>query len=353
VRRVVAWADAKEHEVEREQQRARRGAGARVRRGLVPGLALSLVAVITVIVPTATARADGAAPPRSATVPVLVVHGYLFNTCPGTNPNTTFADLTKQLSATKYGGKVDPIDYYACDSKGSDIQHSGDANAYFPGGAYGSSLGGAVKGGNTDNTDLRHIAYQLAWYIYGTYSSKGRAVSVVAHSMGGLIVRWMLYRIQAHDSAFPPSLYVQDVVTISTPHDGTDDGSKNAVWCPSSTQCKQMLPGSPFLTELHQYGMAPQGTSGTDWTALGDAPCDPISKTPAGTTLDVGAAHKVSYYAAKGKAPVCYSHTSYLTDTGDKVDMPVRTTEPGGAPVTGLGPHSLRRVVAALTSAGA
>jgi pimeloyl-ACP methyl ester carboxylesterase len=253
----------------------------------------------------------------------------------------------------RYAGPAVPIDYYACDSKGTDIQTSGDPDGYDAGGGYALGTGGSEKGGNTDNTDIRHIAYQLAWYVYDTYSSKGQPVSIVAHSMGGLITRWMLYRIQAHDAAFPPYLFVQDVVTISTPHDGTADSTNNAGWCPTSTQCKEMLPGNAFLTELHQRGMAPQGTGGTDWTALGDSPCDSISTNPAGTTLDVGPAHKVGYYAPKGQAPTCYSHTSYLTDSSAAVDMPVRTREPSGATATGLGPHSLARVVEALTSASA
>ena len=320
------------------------------------GAVRSVAVVVALAVALGAVSARGVAaepspPARTNTAPVLLLHGYLLNSCPGTNANSTFASLITKLKAKGYTGRPVPIDYYACDSKGTNIQGYGDPNAYYPGGYYTASTGGSYKGGNTNNTDLRHIAYQLAWYVYSAHSSKGQSVSIVGYSMGGLIARWMLYGVQSRDPAFPPYLYVQDMVTISTPHRGTDDGFKNVGWCPPSTQCKQMFPGSPFLTELAASGLHPQATGGTDWTVLGDSPCDAIGKNPAGTTMDAGSVHKVSYYAPRASTPNCYNHTSYLTDTSDQVDMPVRTSEPWNPTwVTGKGQHSLARVISALTS---
>lgn len=297
------------------------------------------MSVVTAGLAAIVGPASAVAPPRVEGAPVVFIHGFLLNTCPGTNPNSTFAGAVTALKARNYRGPNDMINYYACDSKGSNIQQSGDPKAYFPGGDY------AGGGGNTDNTDLRHIAYQLAWYLYDTYSSRGRTVEVVAHSMGGLIIRWALYQVQARNSLFPPVLYVQDVVTISTPHNGTKDDYNNVSWCPSSLQCKQMLPGSPFLTELRASGMNPQGTGGTDWTVMGGSPCDIMTATQA---TDVGDVHKVIYFS---RTPVCYKHTSYLTDTSAAVDLPVQVRHPGDAALrTETGSHSLQWMVDALTS---
>lgn len=256
------------------------------------------------------------------------------------------------MQAKGYTGPMQTIDYYACDSQGANIQSSGDPNAYYPSGA-NSGLFGGLKGGNTDSTDIRHISYQLAWYIYNNYSSKGQTVELVAHSMGGLITSWMLYQEQAQNPLFPPYLYVQDSVTISTPYAGVNDGYNNATWCPNNyEQCAEMLPGSDFITELQASGLAAQATGGTDWTAIGGAACDTVDD-PKGTTLANGDVHKIWYYAAKTDEPVCYSHTSYLTDESTALDMPVQYRNPGdsGWTTSATGPHSLAAMADAVMSA--
>lgn len=287
---------------------------------------------------------------RVANAPTLFVHGFLYNLCPQTNASQTFADAAATLKANGDTGPMDFIDYYACDSGGSNIQTHGNANAYFPSGA-NNGLGGGMIGGNTNETDIRHISYQLAWYIYDTYSSKGKTVEIVSHSMGGLITEWMLYQVQAKNPVFPPYVYVQDSVTISTPYAGVNDGYNNASWCFSGIQCQQMLPGSSFLAELQAKGLNAQATTaGTDNTAIGGSPCDSVNN-PAGTTVASGNTHKISYYANTPAAPTCYDHVSYLNDKSAAVDMPIRYRNPGDtSDRTGLGPHSLTAVAQAVLS---
>jgi hypothetical protein len=316
------------HEVAGWHERARRAA------------LRALVALAVLVMGLGTGHPATAAPPpgRVANAPVVFVHGFLLNLCPQTDTASVFASAVTTLRARGYTGPTEAVAYYACDHGGPSIQKSGDPNAYFPSGAYSD-------GGNTDNTDIRHISYQLAWYLYDTYSSKGKTVELVAHSMGGLITRWMLYQVQAGNPLFPPYLYVQDSITISTPHNGIQDGTNNLTWCAGTLQCTQMTVGSTFLTELRSYGMNPQGTGGTQWTAMGSRSCDIMT---AEQSTDMGDAHKVVYTGSS--APGCYNHTSYLTDTSTATDQPVQFWNPGDtAPTTATtGAHSLAWVANAL-----
>jgi hypothetical protein len=306
--------------------------------------ALSVAAVIglltgVVAAVSATTVASAGPPRRVANPPVVFVHGFLLNLCPQEDVTAPFAGAAAELKAKGYKGTIESVAYYACDSNGPSIQSSGDPNAYFPSGAY---LG---TGGNTDQTDIRHISYELAWYLYNKYSSHGQTVDIVAHSMGGLIVRWALYQIQAHDPVFPPVLYVQDVVTLSTPHNGIQDGYNNLSWCAGTLQCTQMTVGSSFLAELRSSGMDPQATGGTVWTAEGSSSCDIMT---AAQSTDMGDVHKIIF---EGTAqPYCYDHTGYLTDTSDAADMPAQFTNPGDPAftTTSTGAHSLAWMANAL-----
>lgn len=67
---------------------------------------------------------------------------------------------------------------------------------------------------------------------------EGRRIIVIAHSMGGLVVRAAL-------RAIGPSV-VSRIITLGTPHHGT------AIACHiSSTPTRQMCPGSPWLQRLN------------------------------------------------------------------------------------------------------
>lgn len=298
---------------------------------------ISLLTPIIAVVGTPLFALSAQAATHSNSAPVLFVHGYINNPlCTGGDVSGTFAGAISKLQSRGYAGPTETVAYYACDTNGANIQSSGNPNAYFPSGAWHGGWGTA--GGNTNATDIRHISYQLAWYIYDTYSSRGQTVSIVSHSMGGLITRWALYQIQAQNPLFPPYLYVQDSVTISTPHLGTNDGWNNLTWCPGSVQCQQMLPNSTFLNELNANGKNPQATGGTEWTAMGSAKCDIMT---AAQSTDMGDVHKVIYNGAS--SPKCYNHTNYLTDVSDALDMPVQYRNPGDVSLStsNTGAHSL------------
>jgi pimeloyl-ACP methyl ester carboxylesterase len=153
--------------------------------------------------------------------------------------------------------------------------------------------------------------------IYTQYSSKGVTVDLVGHSMGGLIIRSALRYTQQADASFPPYLYVEDVVTFGTPH----SGSGYASWCPWAYECNQMETGSSYLTDLAAGAPNPQGSGGTDWTAVGSYSDGVVSQTSA-TAMD--ATHKVRYLSSMG-----IGHSDYMNDTSDVRDADVEYYDRG------------------------
>ena len=151
-----------------------------------------------------------------------------------------------------------------------------------------------ANGHHTADTDIRHLAYHLAWMIYDRYGQYGTPVNIVAHSMGGLIVRYAIARVQAHDPAFPPltqwvwvSLYEQqqvntfmvlNVVDFATPHDGGGQSLPRRVeFVQLKYECRQWTPdnsvglgaGTKFIKWLNSHAQNPQAASGTDWSLVG------------------------------------------------------------------------------------
>ena len=114
---------------------------------------------------------------------------------------------------------------------------------------------------HSNNTSIRHLAWHLANYIATNFTAKGLAVDVVAHSMGGLMIRYALTK-QGVDSF--PRLMVEDVVTLGSPHNGAAFGK----WT-GTTQGAEMEPDSSLIAWLNTWGMSPKGTGGTDWTVIG------------------------------------------------------------------------------------
>jgi pimeloyl-ACP methyl ester carboxylesterase len=175
--------------------------------------------------------------------------------------------------------------------------------------------------------------------VYDTYSAKGQPVDLVGHSMGGLIIRWAMSRVAVHDSAFPPSLKVSQVVTMSTPYDGAIASVGSLAACTNSLECDQFAANSSFLKSL-AAGPSP---SGTDWSALGGGPCDLMT---AASATAVASAHRLSWIVP------CYTHSQILFDDSQALDATATFSNPGDATPTSTqsAPHSLAAVLRALQS---
>lgn len=246
-------------------------------RALARLLGLTAIVVTLLLSSTPTSSAAPAPDAPAPNVPILFVHGYEPSPNPGGDV-TAFPRLLSEM-ATDSSRTVVPISYYVRDVNGPSVQSSGTAKAGFS--------SGKQKGGNTTHTDIRHLSYQLAWWIYDNYSSKGQPVDVIGHSMGGLIIRWMVYGLQA-DRSWPPVLLIEDAVTVSTPHLGLSPLKTTGLACVGSLQCDQMRSSSSFIKELRAKGRGPRATGGTDWTAIAAQTGDLES---AAVLTDMGADH--------------------------------------------------------------
>jgi pimeloyl-ACP methyl ester carboxylesterase len=125
----------------------------------------------------------------------------------------------------------------------------------------------------TNERPIQDIAKDLANHIHDAYTGKGEPVDVVAHSMGGLITRVALLGSAQGWAGFPPKLDVNNVVTLSTPHQGVANPSAN-----DDEQWSQMAPGSGFLERLHAdgSGLGDDWAEGTDWSLVGSHEDDTV-----------------------------------------------------------------------------
>jgi triacylglycerol esterase/lipase EstA (alpha/beta hydrolase family) len=262
--------------------------------------------------------------PADTNRPVLFVHGYEAWGCPASNGGETFAPMIDFLRQRGWRQDMVTVGYYSCD-----VDMSDNVAAY-----------GGRQAVLDRDTDLRDLAHRLAWMIWSRYSSKGVGVDIVAHSMGGLIVRWMLYRAQAHERDYPPALLVRSVVTIATPH----AGAPFAAFC-ATEQCQEMAPGSAFLAELSRNAQAPNGSGGTVWNLVAST-SDHI--VPADSAVAMAAPHLI-VYGLPG-----YGHNDYLFDGATSADAHVTYLDPGGSgwQSSAAGQHALAWTARALEMAG-
>jgi pimeloyl-ACP methyl ester carboxylesterase len=270
---------------------------------------------------TLSAKPGPTLPAVLPTTPVLFVHGYNAATCPG-------ADVTKaqwgvaylELANAGWRGPLLPLSYYACDHDGFDITGYGPAT---PAGVAPVISAGTPRVRYDQDTSIDQLAQDLGWYVYKTFGHAGTPVDLVGISMGGLIIRDLLYRVANKDPRFPPTIAVTQVVTFSTPYlgYGTQGGSR---FCPVVTlECQQFAVGSPLLSQLNAAASPPQGDGGTTWSAAGSsAGCDVV---PASSTLALDDALRVDYVKP------CYTHTAYLYDGNTNADASVRITRPDGS----------------------
>jgi hypothetical protein len=199
----------------------------RLWRALTAGAVVALGAVAAAGSPVRAAAPD---------TPVYLVHGF----------RTRGTDCAREwgptVGAIRAGGGTGPLLTVAL--------YRNDANCSV-----------SISQGNAD-VRLRELGRLLAWEVYRRDGAAGRTVDLVAHSMGGLVIRAALTGVARHEPDFPPLLRVRAAITLATPHAGTNWAQIcRLVW----NQCRDMVPRSPLLRWLSDN---PQGTDGTNWTVL-------------------------------------------------------------------------------------
>jgi pimeloyl-ACP methyl ester carboxylesterase len=191
----------------------------------------------------------GLAPTAAAETQLLLVHGY------GSSSKGKDCNGSTWRNALTYyqdaGGRerssMSTVGYYEGDEPADCDVIVGDGQA-------------------TNERPIQDIARDLATYIDDAYTSKGKPVDIIAHSMGGLITRVALLGSAQGWNGFPSKLEVSNVVTLSTPHQGVADPSAH-----DDEQWRQMAPGSSLLERLHAEGsgLGDDWAKGTDWSLVG------------------------------------------------------------------------------------
>lgn len=172
--------------------------------------------------------------------------------------------------------------------------YGGDTNCTVDSSTYGSHNGDGSSEeihSHSRDTSIGHLSYHLAWTIYVKFTMNGISVNAIGYSMGGLIIRDAITKVQHGFGSYPSRIVVHNVVTWGTPHGGVG----MAAWCQRaypSVQCQQMKPDSIFLDFLEKWGWNPQAYGGTNWTAVGSH--DDMLVDEARATY-MGACHMVHY----------------------------------------------------------
>lgn len=176
----------------------------------------------------------------------------------------------------------------------------------------------------TVNTDLRTVGKELAAYIEKNWGSKGLAVDIVAHSMGGIVTREAIIQSNTQER----DVSVEDVVTMGTPN----QGAPFAGLC-SSRQCEQIRPtdgGSDRNWYLWARNLLSQkGTrlhetpGGTDWSTIGSE--GDLVVSPYSSTSGIYVQNKYRYLGNDG-----IGHSDYYTELDPPLPME-RSNDYGGS----------------------
>lgn len=322
---------------------------------------------------------------RSGNDTILLLHGYGGNSqrvdCFGDGNNDGFLQAYSYLNQPhdvdghkRSWGRVEDIrgiGYYkkdqGCDTNanlatdtGNDgKKYSDHCSSYMPDGMKPEDVG-------TENESIYHISCELAWYIYEEFGVHNWNVEIVAHSMGGLIIRNTIYQVwknKAPKGVMPPTLGgISDVVTLATPHEGIDVIQGLFAENSGSRQIQEMKRGSAFMNEMQNAAQNPQAARGTDWSMIGTGSYFRSGSTNLGCDIAVyghestwmAGGRKTLYAGTSGGQGVqCYTHESILKDKNDNNDAYFQYSD-GCNNVdsctwnTGYGPHSLHHMWNAL-----
>jgi Putative serine esterase (DUF676) len=161
----------------------------------------------------------------------------------------------------------------------------------------------------SSDKSIRHLGYRLAWFIYNNYSKNGKSVSIVGHSMGGLVARYAVGQVSGNNPDFPPFLYVRGLAMLGSPNGGSIWAGACLLASPVK-QCSEMAVGSTLLSDLNNR---------IDFGNSGVASRVSLNKGEGTTGAYDGVAYdyndlvatQVRYYS-----PI-YGHGDYQNDTSD------------------------------------
>jgi pimeloyl-ACP methyl ester carboxylesterase len=199
--------------------------------------------------------------------------------------------------------------------------------AYFNNCAYGS------------DASIEQLAGQLNNYIAALKYTDGAPVDqvdLVAHSMGGLIVRAYLSGKQSSPGAFSPpeSPKIRKAIFLATPHFGSyqADNPFAEILFTAGSQLNEMKPGSQFLWDLATWNQSGDDLRGVDALAVaGDAGAIDSSTNASDGVVSLTSASLLFAEPDARTRIVPYCHIQ--TNSGS----PVETTEASYLDCTGPG----------------
>lgn len=197
--------------------------------------------------------------PLDHETPIVFVHGYNFRS---TSDASKWNTPKMAFQQRGWVGPLHAWGFYACDygfdrhmsDYGSHASHFQDFHGNLNGEMDSYCQG--HSDGHTVETNIHHLAHHLAWGLNDEYDG---CVNIVAHSMGGLIVRYMASQLGSAD--FPESLCIGHVVTLGTPHAGTEG------WGIPDRQVELMYPQSGLIQWLGEHANPPVGEA--YWLLIG------------------------------------------------------------------------------------
>ena len=207
-----------------------------------------------------------------------------------------------------------------------------------------SNCGGVTHTYTYTAAPIEYLSCLMAWYLY----AQPQPVDIVAHSMGGLVVRGAMYYSIHHPPAadgyiFPSgALPVSRVVTVATPQGGLqgvvaefynlamrqnnqpDAEIQDMTVCPNyaanctiSTVLDSVVGGplqaktSSFMSAMHNAGK-PVGSVDTYWALMGSSPiCNPLDLRTLGSCL-----------ARKDYTDDPYTSTDFVVQADSQMAMP-------------------------------
>lgn len=245
---------------------------------------------------------------------VLLLHGFdPWNS--GHDCATIWTTQRNALRAFGHTGRIYTVGYY---NANSNCDRNVSSTVYTRNYAGDWRLvQGTANGRNgilDHNTPIEHAAYRVAWAIAKENADNGSAsVRVVAHSLGGLVVRYAVQQASKGHADFPTlsQMNLTRVWTLGTPHTGTGYAS----WA-TPVQGKQMKPGSAFLTGLNgdqRVGVARWYAFTSLYTYTGDGVVDNTSACWARVTWCGRHYKSIGGYGIAPRG--AYGHGDYMKDT--------------------------------------
>lgn len=350
-----------------------------VPRRLLPflGAALLLVTVLLGTGRPAAASSPARLSPLTQAdtdIPLLLLHGFNDDCAAAWDKYLGQANTDMASSALDSAGyhHLVRVGYYVSGDNNTDAHDADPQNCdvnlqTLPAGqgenTICNDLYGPVTGIGTKDEHIDQLACRFAWYVYDSYTQFGKPVNVLAHSMGGLILRYAIGATDAGMQDFPPSpLWIVNAVTVATPHGGIGGWYRTAAKMDGSTngvELDDMEPGSAFMNTIANY-QKPQGWNGTRWALIGasDAKYDLYQGLqPGGMTTDGG--NQVSYHAGDegdGVVPtssqmamsadfkILYGVRNDGFGAGDEADRATQYEHEAGMPCYSLYPLSNEQV---------